>query len=91
MGLVQADFAPAEGVQQGVIKVNTVWGTSAVPQQDLDVCLALVDDQANTATTACQAPDKGGKRQAGWQMICGGAVIFCRFRAVSIRKSMIWN
>lgn len=57
IGLVEASPAPTEGVQGGVIKVNMVWGTTAVPPQDLDVCLTLIDGAQGVLTRTCQAPD----------------------------------
>jgi hypothetical protein len=57
IGLVKTKYAPAEGIQGGVIKVESVWGTTATPQQDLDSCLELVDSQKRSATRVCQAPD----------------------------------
>lgn len=57
IGLVEATFAPNEGIQQGAIKVNTVLGTTANPQEDLDLCLALIDSLSSVATRACQTLD----------------------------------
>jgi hypothetical protein len=55
--LIEVDYAPLEGIQQGTIKANAVWGTTAVPPQNLDICLDLVGD-GKTAAKACMAPDE---------------------------------
>jgi hypothetical protein len=57
IGLVKADLAPIEGVQGGVITVNTVWGTTAVPQQNLDACFTLTGKGQIPESQVCQVPD----------------------------------
>jgi hypothetical protein len=65
IGLVKANYAPAEGIQGGIIKVDSVWGTKASPQHDLDVCLALINNEKKTITRVCQAPDDQ-MQTSGW-------------------------
>ncbi len=58
LGLVQASFAPAEAVQEGVVKVDVVWGTAASPQENLDVCLVLTGSGGEEAASSCQSIDE---------------------------------
>lgn len=57
IGLVKTNYAPAEGVQGGLIKIDSVWGTKGLPQHDLDVCFELVNNEKMTITRVCQALD----------------------------------
>ena len=55
--MVEATFAPNEGIQQGAIKANAVLGATDNPQEDLELCLALVDSLSSVAPRACQTLD----------------------------------
>ena len=57
IGLVRTELSPIEGVQGGVITVNTIWGTTAVPQQYLDVCFTLIGNEHLPESSVCQMPD----------------------------------
>lgn len=55
IGLLETSYAPATANQRGVVKVHSVWGTSAPPGRAYDVCLLLLDNQAAEHSRYCQA------------------------------------
>ncbi|MFN2276594.1 MAG: hypothetical protein ACK2UR_03180 [Candidatus Promineifilaceae bacterium] len=56
IGLVRAQYDPNETIQDGVIHVDAVWGTTAEPPADLDVCLSL-EKNDSAAKVGCQPLD----------------------------------
>ena len=64
IGLIRAQYDPNETIQNGIVLVDAVWGTTAEPPADLDVCLAL-EKNSSAARVSCQPLDaKVGT--AGW-------------------------
>jgi hypothetical protein len=57
LGLVETKLAPDEGIQGGNIMLNTIWGTTDVPQKNLDVCLTLASADKMPEIPICQAID----------------------------------
>ncbi len=53
LGLIEAGFAPPEANQDGVLKVQARWGTTAVPGVDYELCFTLRDAAATAVHTIC--------------------------------------
>ncbi len=53
IGLIRASVAPTDVIQGGVVRVDARWGSSAAPDQNYDVCLALSDPAGEVAHSRC--------------------------------------
>lgn len=63
MGFIRASYAPQAANQGGLIKVDVRWASTAVPDEDYQVCLALQSGAEpapfNDDTAACQEISAG--------------------------------
>ena len=66
IGLIQAQFTPADAIQGGAIKVDARWGSRDAPGQNYDACLHLVDAAGTVAQQHCQ-PISASWPSSRWQ------------------------
>lgn len=57
IGLIRTVYAPQTAVQQGLIKVDIRWGTTAAPQHNVQVCLALAAESVASDGWHCTPID----------------------------------
>ncbi len=65
IGLIDVQSTPGESNQSGTITVDARWGTASEGDENLDVCLLLIDSSSEIIETQCFSPDPTGPQQ-GW-------------------------